>query len=98
MWHLWKRSQAYRCRPSELLGLEDRLMAYYLDRGVWYFGSNVESQVETAGENAGAGVKNAKNRAALINGARARTLDKLLGGNTTAATKFKDPVKVGAVK
>lgn len=99
MWHLWKRSQAYRCRPSELMGLEDKLMSYYLDRGIWYFGSHVEYQVDAAGDNAARGVKNDKNRQALINGARLRTLDKLLSdGKPSGTRQFKDPVKSGAVK
>lgn len=73
-------------------------MAYYLDRGVWYFGSHVESQVDMAGDNAGAGVKNQRNKAALVNSARARTLDKLLGVNGSGTARFRDPVKTGAVK
>lgn len=81
------------------MGLEDRLMAYFLDRGVWFFGSHVEYEVDSAGENAVAGVKNAKNRQALMNGARARMLDKMLDdGKSTVTTRFKDPAKTGAVK
>lgn len=99
MWYLWKRSQAYRCRPSELVGLEDALIAYYLDKALWFFGSHVESEVDNAGENAARGVKNAKNRQALVNGARMRALEKLLSdGKRSATTKFKDPAKAGAVK
>ena len=73
-------------------------MAYYLDKGVWFFGTHVESSVDAAGEAAASGVKNAKNRQALVNSARMRTLDRLLGGKTSARTKFKDPIKSGAVK
>ena len=75
------------------------MMAYFLDRGVWFFGSHVEYEVDAAGENAVTGVKNAKNRQALMNGARARMLDKMLDdGKSTVTTKFKDPAKTGAVK
>lgn len=99
MWYLWKRSQAYRCRPSELVGLEDALIAYYLDKALWFFGSHVESEVDNAGDSAARGVKNAKNKHALVNGARMRTLEKLLSdGKPSAAMKFKDPAKTGALK
>lgn len=73
-------------------------MAYYVDKGLWYFGSRVESEVDKAGDNAANGVKNAKNKAALTNNARVRMLDKLLGGTPSVAGRFKDPVKSGAVK
>jgi hypothetical protein len=73
-------------------------MAYYLDKGVWFFGAHVESAIDSAGEAVAAGIKNAKNREVLANGARIRTLEKLLGGNASAATQFRDPAKTGAVK
>ena len=69
-------------------------MAYYLDRGVWFFGSTVESAVDKAGERAGRNVKSKSNREALVNGARLRQLDKMLGGETPQASKrFRDPGK-----
>lgn len=71
------------------------MVAYFLDRGIWFFGSHVEIEVDQAGENAGRNVKSKGNRQALINGARQRTLDKLLDGKNSV-TKFKDPAKVGA--
>lgn len=99
MWQLWKRSQAFRTRPSELIGLEDPLIAYFLDRGTWFLGTYVEDRVDAAGRNAVKGVKNKKNAEALQNGARLRTLDKLLGGgDSSVQRKFKDPVKAGVVQ
>lgn len=65
-------------------------MSYYLDRGIWFFGSHVESEVDQAGENASRGAKNKKSREALANGARNRMLDKLLGGNDRGRGQFKD--------
>jgi hypothetical protein len=94
---MWKRSQAFHCRPSELLGLEDKLIAYFFDRGIWFFGSHVESEVDKAGEGAARGVKSKGNREALVNGARQRALDKLLDGKT-AKSKFRDPMASGVVK
>lgn len=73
-------------------------MAYYFDKGLWYFGSFVESKVDSAGDNAANGVKDQRNKSALVNAARARMLDKLLGENGSGTAKFKDPVKVGAVR
>ncbi len=69
-------------------------MAYYLDRGIWFFGSHVESEVDKAGEQASRNIASRGNREALMNGARLRTLDKLLGDSEKLASKrFKDPVK-----
>lgn len=72
-------------------------MAYYVDRGLWYFGSRVEHEVDLAGEAAAGNIKNAANRQAIMNGARARTLDRLLGGKATSAAGFRDPAKDGAL-
>lgn len=78
-WQMWMRCQAYKCRPSDLLRLENPLIAYYLDRGIWFFGSYVQREVDIAGQNAVKGVKAKANREALENGARQRALAKLCG-------------------
>lgn len=70
-------------------------MAYFVDRGLWYFGSKVESEVDSAGEKAGGNIKDSTNRQAIMNGARARTLDRLLGGSPTSTVGFRDPAKEG---
>lgn len=39
-------SQAFRTRPSLLLGVYDTALAFFVDRAVHYFGSSVESDIE----------------------------------------------------
>lgn len=49
MWQAWKLSRTYRCRPSELLGVESgTIEALYLDRAVFAFGQRVDSAIEEA--------------------------------------------------
>jgi len=91
-WQLWMRCQAYKCRPSEMLQIDNKLIAYYLDRGIWFFGSYVTREVDQAGDNAVKGVKASANRQALMNGARQRTLAKLCGEDITdSKVGFRDP-------
>lgn len=52
MYLTWSQAKTYSCRPSELLGIEDRLAAYYLDRAVALFGSRVDRELEEARQNA----------------------------------------------
>ncbi|AER49779.1 tail assembly chaperone [Mycobacterium phage Nova] len=84
----------YRVRPSDLVGLEDPLLRYYFDRGLRIFGVTVQNRVDDAGHAAGRGAKNNRNREALQNGARKRTLAKLLGEDMVSSSAgFRDPAK-----
>lgn len=53
-------SGKYQCRPSDLLGLDSPLFAYYLDRAVWVFGSRVEAELDKARDSS-----KSKNRQAM---------------------------------
>jgi hypothetical protein len=50
-------SKSFRTPPSRILGIEhDPLKAYFVDRGIWLFCSNLESDMDTRSDKA----KNAK--------------------------------------
>jgi len=83
---LWLESQALRVPPSSILGLEaGSYEAYCLDQAVWYFGSQVQNEVENAGQ------PKAKGQG-KIESARKRTLNKYLNepGKSTKG-QFADP-------
>jgi hypothetical protein len=42
---LWQQSKDYRSRPSQLMGIDEQPLAYFIDRAVWAFGSRVEAEV-----------------------------------------------------
>jgi hypothetical protein len=39
-------STKFKCRPSEVLGLDDRTDAFFFDKAVFYFGTEVEKDLE----------------------------------------------------
>jgi hypothetical protein len=91
-WQLWQRCQAFRCQPSDLIKLNNPLIAYFFDRGIWFFGSYVQREVDVAGERATRGVKNRTNAEALGNTARQRALAKMCGEDITKTTTgYRDP-------
>ena len=81
-WQLWQMSQVYRCRPSDLVGLEDVLERFWFDRGIRLFGVYLTNQADAAADNAGRSASGG-NRAAMEQSARDRTLAKLLGEDMT---------------
>lgn len=90
-WQLWQRCQAFNKTPSDLVGLENPLMSYYFDRGIWVFGTYVQREVDKAGEAASRGARPG-NKEALSNGARTRTLARLCGEDITKTTTgFRTP-------
>lgn len=40
-------AQAYRCRPSEILQIDEPLTAFYLDRAVHTFGGRVQQEIDS---------------------------------------------------
>lgn len=45
LWSLYRRSQSFSCRPSDLLGLDDPYAAWCLDAACYDFGSALESEI-----------------------------------------------------
>ena len=76
VWSLYQQSQAYNVRPSILLGVEDKLASFYLDRGIHWFCKFVEGEMDKASSRAG---KRKKNPQPFITSARIRTYNKLMG-------------------
>lgn len=52
MWMLFVEAKTWRCRPSELLAIDDDYVAYCLDQAVGYFGRELEHALEQAGSGA----------------------------------------------
>ena len=96
MWELYRQAKAFRCRPSELVGYVEPIKAFYFDRGVWMFGTEIDNALATADQNA----KNPK----FARAARARVLANYLrGGESTGryrdpATEVASPVKEEVVE
>lgn len=74
VWQAWQLSKAYRCRPSEIYGIEHPVQQLYFDRAVWAFGTTLEGELEKAGNNA--------KKPRQAEQARQRVLQKWLGSNT----------------
>ena len=70
------------------------MLRFWFDRGIRVFGVYVTNAVDAAGKAASNGVKNSSNKVALENGARQRTLAKLLGKDlANSTTGYRDPGK-----
>lgn len=41
-------SEKYHCRASELIGITNKLHAYFFDRAVFYFGVAIDAEMEAA--------------------------------------------------
>lgn len=52
LWQTYQQAKFYRCRASELLGIDHPIAAYFLDRAVFAFGSALSAELESIeGEN-----------------------------------------------
>lgn len=40
-------SRAYRCRPSEILHIDQPLVAFYLDRAVYALAGRIQSEIDS---------------------------------------------------
>ena len=43
LWLLYNQSKSFKCRPSDILFVEDELAAYSLNNAVWVFGTALEA-------------------------------------------------------
>lgn len=82
MWSLYQQSKLWTTRPSELIAIEDRYVAFCFDEAVAEFGLTIENEMEEAS-------KKAKKEAQAI-AARDATLKRLLG----LQPKFRDPKEI----
>lgn len=87
LWEVWRMSQAYHSRPSDLLQLRDGYTAFALDRAVYRFGSGLDNALELAGM-APQGSKKALTRTQIRNN-RMKVLTEWLG--LEPERRFRDP-------
>ncbi len=81
-------AKVYHTLPSLIFNIEDPLTAYYFNRAVFIFGSNVETEMQNA-------EMLAKSDQARI-AARKKVLRRFLGDYTNESTdtsQFRDPMK-----
>lgn len=82
---LWLQSQGLGVTPSSVLGLETgSYAAYCLDQAVWYFGSQVQNELENAGIDTPKGQ-------GKIDSARKRVMNKYLNEPGNTKGQFADP-------
>lgn len=77
MWAAFQLSKTYRCRPSELYGIDEQPTAFYFDRAVGLFGVTVENKLAEAESS-----KKTKNQKMM---ARNMVLQRYLGSGGFAA-------------
>lgn len=82
----WNQAKEFSCRPSDLVGIESDLWAYYFDRAVFTFGRAIETELDKAGRSSG----KKKKTDAQIEMARNSIMAKWLG-----LRRFADPTKRG---
>lgn len=82
-------SQTYQKRPSEILGVDDPVYAYWIDRAVMYFGLSFEKDIEDATEDS----KNAAQAKRIADGVLARWMDDEETTPQVEKPKFRDPAE-----
>lgn len=83
----WQQARAWRCRPSDLLFIEDHVAAYCLNRAVYTYGSALEEALD----NSTIGIENDKTGAKAEN-ARKRVLTRWIPEASSAVTPtYRDP-------
>ena len=83
-WLLFSNARTWRCRPSELLNIEDDYVAYCLDEAIGYFGTQLEYELDKVSS----GKESKGERAAKQK--RQAVLDRVLGKNADKP-RFADP-------
>ena len=78
---IYNQATTWKCRPSELLGIDDDYLAFCADQVVFYVGSTIKGDLD------GVEGKNAEE----INQKRSRVLDKYFGDEDTQARGYADP-------
>lgn len=89
MWRLWKVAKTYRTRPSDLLGVDDKLAAYHFDVAVWTFGTELDEAIRQATEPQKQGRKTKALSPSQIYTKTMGVLEKWLG--VEGLKKFRDP-------
>lgn len=80
-------STRWQTRPSELLGVDDVLHAFWFDEAIYYFGTEFENDLEESTKSKGKKPDSPEMTAQK----RQRRLDKWLEGSPGSAPRFRDP-------
>lgn len=83
VWRLWKMSKQFGVPPASLIGVFDPLKAYFVNRGIWLFCSNLEAEMDERSDRA----KNGKQSGAI----RHQVLMEFLYPNNPEK-RFRNPV------
>lgn len=46
IWAVYDTAKKLSCRPSDVIGIKNEVTAYFFNRGVLYFGSTIEQDIE----------------------------------------------------
>ncbi len=75
---MWVQSKGLNVRPSDLYGIENRLAAFIFDRGIYQFGTLVESKMSEAEARVKGSFQNRRGAEVFINLERRRIFNKML--------------------
>jgi hypothetical protein len=85
LWQMWNLAKVWKTRPSQLTHITDPLRAFYFDRAVYTFGTEVETAMDEAAD----GAKSKKEAQRKRQMALAKYMKNADG--TTASGTFRDP-------
>lgn len=77
-------------RPSELYGIQDRLVAFYFDRAITRYGAHVDSVIQVQVRDA----KPKTDKAARALAERIYDKYRFAGSETKPASRYADPAKM----
>lgn len=95
-WQVWNQAKTLNVRPSILYGVENPLAAFYLDRGIYWWGSYVEGKMDEAEAQVRKSMKNHRGGVEpFVVSARINVYNKLFGLSPTSAYRQVGPLPSG---
>jgi hypothetical protein len=82
-WQVWIQSKGLQVLPSQLYDIENRLAAFYFNRGIYLWGTLVENKMAEAESKVRKSFRNKKGAEVFINSERTKIYNKLLGIDST---------------
>ena len=80
---MWIQSKGLGVLPSKLYGIENPLVAFYFDRGIYQWGTLVEAKMQEGEANIRKSFKNRRGTEVFIQSERAKVYNRLLGIEST---------------
>lgn len=94
VWQVWQQWKVFHERPSKTYGVKDELAAFLFDRGVYMWGTFVESKMDEAENNTRKSMRNRKGTDTFVASVRQRTFNSLMGiKDTTGVYKQPEVIK-----